>query len=51
MAAFIKSDVVKGIVAIVAAIIMYYSPESIDKIIEILLGMFGISTLVITEKH
>ncbi len=48
---FFTVERIKGIVAIIAAIVMYFTPEAIDKIIEILLGMFGISTLVISPKN
>lgn len=40
----------KGIVAIVAAVLMYYTPDEIDKIIEGLLGAFGISQFMIKPK-
>lgn len=40
----------KGIVAIVAAVVMYYTPDEIDKIIEGLLGAFGISQFIISPK-
>lgn len=41
---------IKGIVAIVAAIVMYFTPDDIDRIIEGMLALFGVSTLIITEK-
>lgn len=40
----------KGIIAIAAAVIMYFTPDNIDKIIELLLAAFGISTLIISDK-
>ena len=42
---------VKGIVAIGAAVIMYFTPDEVDHIIEGLLSVFGISTLVIGNKE
>lgn len=50
MTNLITSQKVKGIIAIIAAVVMYYTPDEIDRIIEILLGMFGISTLIINDK-
>ena len=41
---------IKGIVAIVAAIVMYFTPDDIDRVIEGMLALFGVSTLIITEK-
>lgn len=46
----ITNDKFKGIVAIIAAVVMYYTPDEIDKIIEGLLGAFGISQFLITKK-
>jgi hypothetical protein len=40
----------KGIVSVVAAVVMYFTPDDIDKVIETLLGGFGITTLVIGDK-
>ncbi len=50
MMGFFTTERIKGIIAIIAAIVMYFTPDEIDKIIEILLGMFGISTFAITHK-
>ena len=47
---FITSNKVKGIVAIAAAVVMYYTPDEVDHIIEGLLSLFGISTLIISDK-
>ena len=47
----IISPKVKGIVAIGAAVIMYFTPDEVDHIIEGLLSVFGISTLVIGDKE
>jgi hypothetical protein len=46
----IFNDKTKGIVAIVAAVIMYYTPDSIDRIIESLLGIYGITALTLKKK-
>ncbi|MBO5810434.1 MAG: hypothetical protein J6R32_06360 [Bacteroidales bacterium] len=45
------SPKIKGIVAISAAVVMYFTPDEVDHIIEGLLSVFGISTLVIGEKE
>lgn len=50
MGSIFLSDTFKGIIAIIAAVVMYFTPDSIDTIIEILLGMFGISVLVLRKK-
>ena len=47
----ILSPKIKGIIAIGAAIAMYFTPDEIDHIIEGLLSVFGISTLVIGDKE
>lgn len=47
---FITSPKFKSVVAIVAAVVMYYTPDEVDHIIEALLGALGISTLVIETK-
>lgn len=47
----ITSPKIKGIVAIGAAVVMYFTPDEVDHIIEGLLGVFGISTLVIGDKE
>ena len=46
----LTNNKVKGIIAIVAAVVMYYTPDEIDKIIEGLLGAFGISQFMIKPK-
>lgn len=48
--AFITNDKIKGIIAIAAAIVMYFTPDYIDAIIEAGLTAFGISRLMISEK-
>lgn len=46
----IKNNKFKGIVAIIAAIVMYFTPDEVDKIIEGLLGAFGISQFMMESK-
>lgn len=46
----LTNNKVKGIIAIAAAVLMYYTPDEIDKIIEGLLGAFGISQFMIKPK-
>ena len=45
------SPKIKGILAISAAVVMYFTPDEVDHIIEGLLSVFGISTLVIGDKE
>lgn len=47
----ITSNKVKGVVAIAAAVVMYFTPDEVDHIIEGLLSLFGISTLIISDKN
>ena len=44
-----ENDKVKGVVAVVAAIVIYYTPSHVDLVIESLLAMFGIQKLVLKE--
>lgn len=46
----ITNEKVKGVIAIAAAVIMAYTPEHIDLIIEALLGAFGIQKLIIKTR-
>lgn len=46
----ITNEKVKGAIAIAAAIIMFFTPDHIDLLIETLLAAFGITKLLITEK-
>lgn len=46
----ITNEKVKGAIAIAAAIIMFFTPDHIDLLIETLLAAFGITKLVISEK-
>lgn len=47
----ITNEKVKGAIAIAAAIIMFFTPDHIDLIIESLLAVFGIQKLIITKKE
>lgn len=47
----ITNEKIKGVIAIIAAVIMAFTPNSIDLIIEALLAAFGIQKLVIKEKE
>lgn len=42
---------IRGIISIVAAIIMYFTPDSIDSIIEGLLLLLGIDEFLVIEKR
>ena len=46
----LTNEKVKGIIAITAAIIMYYTPDHVDRIIETCLAALGISKLTIGNK-
>ena len=45
-----ESDKLKGIIAVIAAVVIYYTPSHVDLVIESLLAMFGIQKLVLKEK-
>lgn len=47
----ITNEKVKGAIAIVAAIIMVYTPDHIDAIIEALLAAFGIQKFIIKKEE
>jgi hypothetical protein len=47
----ILSEKTKGIIAIVAAVVMHFTPDHIDKIIESLLGIYGIAVLTLQKKN
>jgi hypothetical protein len=47
----ILNEKTKGIVAIVAAIVCYFTPDHIDAIIEMCLAALGISKLILKEKE
>ncbi|GHT94847.1 hypothetical protein FACS1894122_11860 [Alphaproteobacteria bacterium] len=46
----ILSEKTKGTIAIVAAVVMYFTPNYIDAIIQGLLGVYGITELTLREK-
>jgi hypothetical protein len=45
----IKNEKVKGAIAIAAAIIMFFTPDHIDVVIEALLAAFGIQKLILKK--
>jgi hypothetical protein len=47
----IANEKVKGVIAIAAAVVMWFTPDYIDTIIEAGLAYFGISKLIIKEKE
>jgi hypothetical protein len=47
----ITSEKFKGAVAIAAAIAMYFTPDEIDRIIEIGLAYFGMSKFVLKKDE
>ena len=47
---FITNEKVKGAIAIIAAVIMYFTPDNVDRIIETLLAALGIQKLVIKKE-
>jgi hypothetical protein len=46
----ITSEKTKGAIAIIAAIAMYFTPDEIDRIIEIGLAYLGISRFVLKKE-
>lgn len=48
---FLNNEKVKGLIAIAAAVIMYYTPDHIDRIIEALLAALGVTKLTISNKN
>jgi hypothetical protein len=46
----IANEKVKGVIAIAAAVVMWFTPNYIDAIIEAGLAAFGISKLVIKKE-
>ncbi|GHU14409.1 hypothetical protein FACS189449_11060 [Alphaproteobacteria bacterium] len=46
----ILSEKTKGTIAIIAAVVMYFTPDYIDAIIQGLLGVYGITELTLREK-
>jgi hypothetical protein len=47
---FILNEKTKGVIAITAAVVMYFTPDYIDAIIETLLGAYGVAVLTLQEK-
>lgn len=47
----IENEKVKGAVAIIAAVIMFFTPSHIDIVIESLLAAFGIQQLVLKKDE
>jgi hypothetical protein len=47
---FITSEKIKGIIALIAAVVMYFTPDYIDAIIEAGLVAMGITKLVIKKE-
>lgn len=47
---WLQNERVKGVIAIAAAVVMAFTPDSIDLIIETLLAAFGIEKLVIKKE-
>jgi hypothetical protein len=47
----LKSDKFKGAVSVIAAVVMYFTPDHVDGIIETLLGAFGITTMIISKTN
>ena len=50
LAILLNNDKIQGIVAIIAAVVMYYTPDHIDKIIEMCLASLDSSKLPLTKK-
>jgi hypothetical protein len=48
--AILLNNKVQGIVAIIAAVVMYYTPDHTDRIIEMCLAALGISKLTLTKE-
>ena len=46
----LNNEKVKGVIAIAAAVVMYYTPDQVDRIIELCLAGLGISKLVISKE-
>lgn len=47
----LKNEKVQGAIAITAAIIMYFTPDHIDAIIEMCLAALGIGKLTLVKKE
>ena len=47
----ITNQEVKGVIAVIAAVVMVFTPDHIDLIIEALLAAFGIEKLMIKKEE
>ena len=47
---FLKTETVQGAIAIIAAVVMYFTPDNVDRIIEACLMALGIQKLVLKKK-
>lgn len=47
---FLKNETVQGAIAIIAAVVMYFTPDNVDRIIEACLMALGIQKLVLKKK-
>jgi hypothetical protein len=47
----VTSPKVKGIVSIAAAAVMHFTPDNVDRVIEGLLGAFGIGSMFVSKKN
>jgi hypothetical protein len=46
----ILNEKTKGVIATAAAVVMWFTPNHIDAVIESLLGIYGITVLTLREK-
>ncbi len=46
----LENEKIKGVIAVIAAVVIYYTPSHVDLVIESLLAIFGIQKLVLKEK-
>ena len=46
----ITNEKIKGVIAIVAAVIMWFAPDHVDMVIEALLTTLGIQKLIIKKE-
>lgn len=45
-----STSTLKGAIALVAAIVMYFTPDEIDNIIIMVLGALGITDILVLDK-
>lgn len=43
---FFSNSKVKGVIAVICCVIMYYTPDEVDRIIEAFMAFYGISHLL-----